>query len=94
MSAIVLTNILNNPNGPNEFLLIALMMLVLLCKLHSANLIVPLMALLVFAYNFSLGRMGIMLPDGVISKPGDLLSAYIQSIAVFLITLYGMYLQS
>ena len=56
MSTLCLVNILNNPNGPNEFNLIAIMLIVLLCKVHIANLIAPLTALLVFAYNFSLGR--------------------------------------
>ena len=53
LSVIGLFNILNTPNGPNEFPLISIMLIVLLCKVHSANLIAPLVALLVFAYNFS-----------------------------------------
>ena len=77
ISAITLLNMLACPNGPYEFILIGIMLIVLLCRAHSANLTVPVMALLVYAYNFSFGRMGppyplLMLPDGYDTRKGPL----------------------
>ena len=74
ISVICLLNMLTSPNSPYEFTFIGIIMIVLLCKAHSVNLIAPVMCLLVFGYNFSLGRTGapyplMMLPDGVISQP-------------------------
>ena len=63
------------------------------------NLIVPVMALLVFGYNSSLGRTGapyplMMLPGGHDIPPGDLAVEYVLCIAVVFIALYGVHLQS
>ena len=81
VSVVTLLNMLATPNGPYEFILIGIMIIVLLCRAPSVNLAVPVMALLVFAYNFSLGRMGaryplMKLPDGGGIPPGDLVTGY------------------
>ena len=81
-SVLTLLGMLNSPNAAYEFSLIGTIIIVLLCKVHSANLTVPVMSLFVFAYNFSLGRMGapyplIVLPDGSDSPPGTLVYSYV-----------------
>ena len=99
MSLFALVNIMSSPNAPYEFALIGVMMVVLLCKVPSMNLTVPFVVLLVFAYNFSLGRMGapyplMMLPDGSDDTPDDLVFSYIQCIAALLVSLYAVHLQT
>ena len=99
MSVLVLFNILATPNSPQGFILIGIMMVVLLCKVHSLNLTVPVMAILIFGYNSTLGRMGapyplLMLPGGSDKTPGELLSPYAMCIAIVFIALYGAHLQS
>ena len=97
MSVLTLVNMLNTPNSPWGFSLIAIIMVVLVCKVPNVNLTVPVMALLVFGYNFSLGRTGklplMVLPDGGDVPHGDLVSAYVQGIAALLMALYGVYLK-
>ena len=61
MSAIILTMMLSSPNGPWEFALVAIIIIVLLCKVPSLNVTAPVTALLVFGYNFSLGRASLPL---------------------------------
>ena len=61
-SVLVLLNLMSNMNAPFEFALIAIMLIVLLCKVPSVNLTAPVTVLLVFGYNFSLGRMGAPFP--------------------------------
>ena len=99
MSVVTLLQILTNPNAPWEYALIAYMFTVLICKVPSVTLIVPVTAFLIFCYNFSLGRMGapyrlMMLPDGFELPPGELVYAYIRGIFIILAPLYAVHLQS
>ncbi len=99
MSVVTLLQMLTNPNNPFEFFLIAIMIVVLVCKTHIANLIAPVMALLVFGYNFSLGRMGapyplMVFPDGFDFSPGELVYDYIRGIFLILVALSAVHLQS
>ena len=95
----VLIFILSGLNYPWEFTLIAMFMAVEVMKTPSVNLIVPVTALLVFGYNFSLGRMGapyplMVLPDGFDSAPGELFQGYMRGIAVILMAVYGLHHQT
>ena len=79
MSVIVLIN-LSTPNAPSNTTQIAIIICVLLCKVHSVNLTVPVTALLIFCYNSSLGRMGapyplLMLLHARDLKPDELVSS-------------------
>ena len=99
LSVITVFNMLSTPNGPYEFVFIALIIILLVCKLDKVNLTVPVTALLVFGYNFSLGRTGapyplMMLPDGADSPPRNLIISYAQGIVIVLMALYGVHLQT
>ena len=86
ISALTLLGNLTVPNAPYVFNQIAIIISVLLCKVHSVNLTVPVMAVLIFCYNLSLGRMGapyplMMLPGGRDLTPGELVTPFVVSIA-------------
>ena len=69
ISAVVLLSMLSEPNLPFEFVLIAIMHIVILCKVPSVNLTIPVTAVLVFGYNFSFGRMGAPYPLMMLPYP-------------------------
>ena len=71
LSVTLLLFILSSPNYPWEFSLFALFIAVEMMKVPSVNLIVPVIALLVFGYNFSLGRMGAPFPLMVLPEGRD-----------------------
>ena len=84
LAVTMLLFILCNPNYPWEFALIALMCCVPFLGMHSVNLIIPIACLLIFGYNFSLGRMGapyplMVFPGGFDQAPGELIQAYVHS---------------
>ena len=99
LSVVSVLNIVSTPYAPWEFPLIGQIMIVLVCKLDSVNVTVPVTALLVFGYNFSLGRMGapyplMMLPDGFDLSLGELVFSYAQGIVCVLMALYSVHLQT
>ena len=87
LSVLFLLSNMATPNNPLEFTLISIILVVLLCKVHSADLI-----LLVSALVISLGRAGTLIkfPFGYDLTPSELAWAYTESIAVFLLTVYGV----
>ncbi len=99
LSVTILLFILSNPNYPWEFTLIGIIIAVPITNMHSLNLISPITALVVFGYNFSLGRMGapyplMVFPEGFDQTPGELVQAYVRGIVVVLAAIYCVHLQT
>ena len=99
VSLTILLSVLACPNFPWEFALFTLLIALEIMKTPLVNLIIPVTTLIVFAYNFSLGRMGppyplLTLPDGSDSTPGELVTPYIRGVVIVLIGMCALHLQT
>ena len=86
ISVFNILDLLAFPNAPDGFIQIAIIIAVIVCKVHIVNLTVPVTAILIFCYNSTLGRMGapyplMMLPGGRDLTPGELVTPFVVSIA-------------